>query len=300
VAAGLGLEVVDDSVQAEDLAIIPAALPVDPSSPPKEFTSLRVPWQVNKAALAGRGAIIGTRRADSVQDLALAETLFAAAPLQNYRRRQLQQRSNALILQKQDLRSYRRAPPAAQLLVLLVDYTSIGNTEWVETLVPFLAEAYAGRAEVCVIGVGAKDAKSPWRADRLMARNILVPAVAAALNRGGGRATPLADGLLLALRTLQQVLGHGRATTRRATLIVITDGRGNIPLEASREDQWQGRVGREGIESAWRVANDLKGVPNVERILLDVGPRYLRDLPLQLAAELDARVIRLRRVAPNV
>jgi len=41
--------------------------------------------------------------------------------------------------------------------------------------------------------------------------------------------------LNLALLTLSSILQHGRNAAQQATLIVITDGRGNVPLHASHK-----------------------------------------------------------------
>jgi magnesium chelatase subunit D len=273
-------------------------VPPDPVSSgdddePRAHASLRLPWHQTRAAAPGRGTIVGTRRTETLQDLAVVETLFAAAPFQRLRRQRLGRRSSAVILRRADLRSYRRVPPAGELMVLVLDYTSVADRDWLDTLVPYLAEAYALRAELCVVRVGAASAVNALRADRVMARSVLVPSIGAALDERPGRATPLADGLALAHRTIRQTLGHGRTSTRRATLIVVTDGRGNVPLDASREGRWTGRVGRRGIEDAKRVARDLRDMTHVRCVLIDPGPDVLRDLPLSLAAALGAQVVRV-------
>jgi magnesium chelatase subunit D len=259
------------------------------------YGMLRLPWHQTRSAASGRGTVVGTRRAESLADLAIVETLVAAAPFQTRRRQALRRRSTGMILRKPDLRSYRRVPAAGDLLVLVLDYTSVSGHHWLKTLAPFLADAYSLRAELCVVKVGAASASHWLRADRVMARSVLVPSVAAALDDSAGKATPLADGLSLAFRTIRQTLGHGRATTRRATLIVITDGRGNVPLDASREGRWTARVGRQGVDDAKRVARELRELPHVRRVLIDPGPTYLRDLPLGLAAALSAEIVPVER-----
>lgn len=302
---GTGDEVLDDSGDSDALvatdessATVQAPAeppPAEPGAPPREYASLRLPFQQVRVAAAGRGAITGTRRSDTLQDLAVTETLFAAAPFQAWRRKQLDRNSGGIILRRPDLRSYRRAPPAGQLFVLVLDYTSVAGRQWLGALVPYLAEAYSTRAELCVVRVGAASAKNPLRADSVVARNVLVPSVAAALDEPAGHATPLADGLSLALRTLRNTLGHGRATTRQATLVVVTDGRGNVSLDASREGRWTGRVGRRGIDDARHVAQHLRGIAHLQRVLINPGPAELRDLPLSLAAALGALVVPLER-----
>jgi len=287
----------EDTLVAPDWQLGTVTAPVDDAPEPeaaprpREYATLRLPWQMSKTASSGRGTIVGTRRSESLQDLAITETLFAAAPFQNLRRKELESSSRDIILRRTDLRSYRRTPPASELLVLVLDYTSVAGRDWLDTLVPFLSDAYSSRAELCIVKVGAKKPQHWLRAERVLARNILVPSVAAALAEDAGTATPLADGLSLALRTIQHTFAHGRSATRRATLVVVTDGRGNVTLQASRDGQVAGRVGRQGIEDARSVARDLRTLTHTRRVLINPGSQYMRDLPLSLAASLDAELI---------
>ena len=289
----------DDILVSPDSKLDTLRAPVDsqtlPSPPPprKDYALLRLPWQQSREARNGRGAIIGTRRADTLQDLAIPETLLAAAPFQQQRRAELNLKSDRIVLVRSDLRSYRRVPPSGELLVIVLDYTSVAGVDWLGALVPFLAEAYAARAQVCVVRVGASSAMHTLRADQVMARNILVRSFVQALDEVAGVATPLADGLYLALRTIQQTLERGRTSTRRATLIVVTDGRGNVTLADSRAGKWSGPVGRLGIDDARQVARDLRALKHVRRVLINPQPTLLADLPLGLAAALDAEVVRV-------
>ena len=144
------------------------------------------------------------------------------------------QGSGDVIIRHGDLRSYRRIPVPEKMLVLLLDYTALRDCKWDEALIPHLQWAYTERACIALIRVGAADAVHELRADRLMARSLLVPQVDKALAAGPGRASPLAHGLDFALQTLRHALQHGRAAITQARLVVLTDGRGNVPLEASR------------------------------------------------------------------
>jgi len=200
-----------------------------------------------------------------------------------------------MILRRGDLRSYRRAAVPEDLLVLVIDYTSVAGLDWQPAILPYLADAYTARAQIALIGVGARrhDGKDTWQADRLVARSILVPAVAAALDRGAELCTPLAHGLDLAHRTLVHALSHGRTAARRATLVVITDGRGNVSLDMSRGAPWSGPVGRRGIDDARRCARTIQALPHVRSVLIDPRPPSLRDLPRSLATALGAELIAL-------
>jgi magnesium chelatase subunit D len=260
----------------------------------REHASLRLPWR--PAGGRARGPVIGTHRATSLEDLAVTATLFAAAPFQPLRRREAGLAAEtSVILRRSDLRAYRRAPIAEEFLVLVIDYTSVTGLDWQRAILPFLADAYTARAQIALIAVGAVQSgpDEAWRADMITTRSILVPAVAAALDRPAGRSTPLAHGLDLAHRALVHALSHGRNAARRATLVVLSDGRGNVPIAISRGDAWSGAVGRRGIEDARRCARAIRELPHVRRVLIDPQPASLADLPRSLAAALGAEIVLL-------
>jgi magnesium chelatase subunit D len=287
-------DVMDPGDPFEDAQFTSAVIK-SPDAPatPHEYTTLRLPWRQSRTASSGRGPVIGVRRTDVLQDLAVVATLFAAAPFQRMRREALKKTTDEIVLRRRDLRAYRRAPPAGELLVLVLDYTSLKRRKWHRTLLPYLADAYEARAEVCIVKVGAKDAPNDTRAERLLARSILVPSVVASLDEDAGTATPLADGLFQAHRTIQQTLGHGRGSTRKATLIVLSDGRGNVSLQSSRLGRVTERVARQGLDDARRVAHDIRMLTNIKRVLINPEPDYMKELPFALAAAMGATVVRL-------
>ena len=104
-------------------------------------------------------------------------------------------------------------------------------------LLPYLRWAYVERATVCLVKVGARGAPTELQAERLVARSLLVPKISQALDEPSGLATPLAHGLDLALQFLRHALHQGRQGVRSAWIVVLTDGRGNVPLKASQTGQ---------------------------------------------------------------
>ena len=137
------------------------------------------------------------------------------------------------------------------------------------------------------------------RAKKISASNILVPSINIALDleqTKKGKATPLAHGLDLTLKNLRHALQHGRNTIAKAVLVVISDGRGNIPLEASHLGKIKLPVGRKGVEDALEVARKIGNLDNVETIFLNPQPKQYRDLPLLLAKALNAKVV---AIPPN-
>ena len=172
----------------------------------------------------------------------------------------------------------------------LLDYTCLQECNWQEALLPYLQWAYVERASVCLVQVGAVDAQDELRAEKREADNILVPDIRNRLEIDRGKATPLAHGLDLALQTLRHVLQHGRSAVQQAVLVVISDGRGNVPLEASRAGRVVPPVGKWGIEDALQVARQIEALKGVESVVLNPQPKYYADLPVKLAQALGAKI----------
>jgi magnesium chelatase subunit D len=260
--------------------------------------SLRLPVARARPATAQRGPIIGVERTVTLRDLALVSTILAAAKFQPVRRAAHPEAGPRLLLSASDLRRYRRAPVARELLVLLLDYTCLGGCRWLEALVPYLRWAYVERAAVSVIQVGARDAGGPLEAAQVTGQSLLAPRVLAALDAPPGDATPLAHGLDVARQTLKRALEQRRGTLRPLHFVVLSDGRGNVPLQASRDGRWPaGPVGRGGVDDALQVAQALRGLRPVRVTFLNPQPRYYAELPLELAEALGASVVAVPRDA---
>jgi magnesium chelatase subunit D len=261
----------DNPYQSEDTA------PVE-----REAASLSLPTGRSHSKTVARGTIIGVEKAKNFQDIALVRTLLEAAKFQPIRQKSPKYIPGKLNLLATDFHSYRRAPVAEQMLMLLLDHTCLQDCNWQEELSPYLGWAYVERASICLIQVGAANAQHELRAEKITAQNILVPRINAGIEAGKGKATPLAHGLDLALQTLRHALQHGRSTVQRAVLVVITDGRGNVPLEASRTGKISPPVGRKGIEDALLVAESISSLDNVITVLLNPQPQQYPELPQQL------------------
>ncbi|NES23528.1 MAG: hypothetical protein F6K41_32570 [Symploca sp. SIO3E6] len=264
--------------------------PEDQAPVEREAASLRLPSRRFHFKAAARGAIIGVEKVANFQDLALVRTLLEAAKFQRIRQGSTTN-SNRLRLSPTDLHSYRRVPVAEQMLMLILDHTCLQDCNWLEELLPYLSWAYVERASICLIQVGAVDARHELRAQKLMAQSILVPQITAGIEAGRGKATPLAHGLDLALQTLRHALQHGRSTIQQAVLVIISDGRGNVPLEASRLGKIVPPVGSKGVKDALQVAQLIRGLDGVKAVLLNPQPQQYGDLPLELAEAMGAAVV---------
>lgn len=296
--------------------------PEDTTPVQREAASLRLPIRRFKNTVSGRGAIVGVEPATTPQDLAIVSTLLEAAKYQQIRRSALLERQNllsgrigtevsgngeefssgdsvrfscgdvsrTLILQPTDLRRYRRAVVPEQMLALVLDHTCLQDCKWQESILPYQQWAYEERASVCLIQVGAANAHHELQAEKITADKILVPRIRSSLGVGRGRATPLAHGLDLVLQSLRHALQHGRSAIQQAVLVVISDGRGNVPLEASRTGKITLPVGQRGVEDALQVARQIAGLTEVKSVVLNPQPKHYKDLPVKLAQALGARI----------
>jgi magnesium chelatase subunit D len=71
-------------------------------------------------------------------------------------------------------------------------------------------------------------------------------------------------------------------------LVIISDGRGNLPLEASHLGWVRPPVGRKGIEDALLVAERIRCLDRVKTVVLNPQPKLYQELPLNLAKALGA------------
>ncbi|BAZ21098.1 Mg-chelatase subunit ChlI-like protein [Kalymmatonema gypsitolerans NIES-4073] len=280
--------------------------PEDKAPIEREAASLRLPIRRFRSKTSAYGSIIGVEKAKNLQDLALVRTLLEAAKFQAFRQQSTANAQRRLALRVTDFHSYRRAPVAEQMLTLVMDYTCLRECNWRQGLLPYLSWAYVERASICLIQVGVakniydsrkyvagKTKVSPeeLRAERILARNILVPRIAAGIEAESGKATPLAHGLDLALQTLRHALQHGRSKVQQALLVVISDGRGNVPLEASRAGKIKLPVGSEGVKNALQIAERIRDLKGVKTVLLNPQPKEYTELPLELANALGAAMV---------
>jgi magnesium chelatase subunit D len=260
--------------------------PEDHTPTEREAASLRLPPRRFNNTSVGRGAIVGVEPATVPQDIAWVSTLFEAAKYQAIRAKENDAR---LVLRSPDLRRYRRAAEPEQMLMLVLDHTCLRDCQWQSALLPYLQWAYVERASICLVQVGA--AGQELQAEKISAQSVLVPRIRSGLEQGAGQATPLAHGLDLALQSLRHALQHGRSTVHQAVLVVVSDGRGNVPLEASRLNQKPTQpVKRQGIEDALAVAEQIRLLKHVEAVVLNPQPKHYADLPVKLALALGAKV----------
>ncbi|MFF2325354.1 MULTISPECIES: hypothetical protein [unclassified Streptomyces] len=265
--------------------------PEDRAGPRADGSELRNPVpRPAGASRSGRGPVVGVRRARDLWDLAPVRTAMEAA-----KSRAVREDRDRLVITPQDLRGYVRAPEPVTLLTLVLDHTCHPGWDWHPALEPFLQWAYVTRASVQVVEVGSATAADELRAESFAARSTRDPRIVAALTRPPGRATPLAHGLEQAGRALRHAFHHHRAGLVEALLVVVTDGRGNVPLAAAHRGRRPGGgpVGRAGIEDALAAAGRIGslGRTRLHSVVVDPGRRPYTALPAELARALRGSVI---------
>ncbi|MEU6349559.1 magnesium chelatase [Streptomyces sp. NPDC047072] len=281
-------EVVDEGA-GTDSVVLATPFPEDTGGAQREFAPLRRLWQRSAGLTATRGVVVGSRPATDLRDLAYVPTVRRAAMFQRMRP---QGRFTVLPI---DLRSHLRAAAAERLLVLLLDHTCrVDDWDWLDALTPFLRWAYTARAGAQVIEIGGSAAgDDELRAESFAVRNVLDPRLLEALFRPAGRATPLAHGLDEAARVLRWAFQQHGSALAEAWLVVVTDGRGNVPLRASRTGRLDGHTGATGVEDAVRVARRIGAMDRtrVRVAVVDPGREPYGDLPHRLADSLGAAVV---------
>lgn len=292
-------EPAEDNEQVFASITLPSPYPEDSAPPTREAYSLRFPALRGRDTAGAGGAPVGTRRAQGTRDLAMVSTVLEAAKFQRVRPA-LPGGGAGIRILPDDLRAYRRLPAPQEVLALVLDYTSLAGSRWQEALLPHLTWAYVSRARVYLVQVGARGAPEPLRAEALTARNLLAPRIRAALEEGPGSATPLAHGLDLAERTLRHAFQQGRERVRGGLLVVVTDGRGNVPLEASFTGSLPGRVLREGVEDALHAARRIGELKDLARVVLHPRPQQYPRMPLDLAEAMGATAQAMELLDPVV
>jgi magnesium chelatase subunit D len=262
-----------ETLPAITVTATPLPYPEDDADSDREAEPLKLPWQRASGRPSDRGPVVGTTPARNLEDVAWFDSLRQAALYQHFRLRSVPvTRHRRLQVTGADLRSYRRAALPERMLVLLLDHTCRHGWDWLPTLAPYLNQAYSDRAPVCLVEVGGGGAPSLFRAERSMLRSLLDPWVMVALSRKPGGSTPLAHGLELVGQALRHALQHGAATLTGAQVVVVTDGLGNVPLDASTRDGLTGPVGGAGVADAIDAARALRAFDGV-RVVVVQPPR---------------------------
>jgi magnesium chelatase subunit D len=279
-----------DPVVPSDL-LQPGAHPEDAPGALAEYASLRETWQLERAPRAMRGQVGGIEPTQSPSDIAVVPTAFEAAKFQALRRKRSLRMRPGLIVFGSDLRRYRYLPRPDTAVVLVLDHTCRHEWDFALALAPYLRWAYVRHALLSVVEFGHQGAPNELRASTYRASSVLDRRVTMSLDRLPGRATPLAHGLDTAVQEMRRHLRQAEVIPEKSWLIVVSDGRGNVPLEASQRGHVSGLVGREGVTDALSAARAVRGLQGVHKVVLAPPTlTYYARLPFDLADAMGAIV----------
>lgn len=245
----------------------PGAYPEDDSGSITEYASLRETWPLRRRPRARRGHVIGTEPTRSLSDIAVVPTAFEAAKFQALRRERSPRMRSGLIIFGSDLRRYRYRSRPDTAVVLVLDHTC-RQWDFGPALAPYLRWAYVRHALISVVELGYLGAANELHATAYRADSVLDGRLAVSLGRASGRATPLAHALDMAVQEMRRHLRQAEVVADNSWLIVVSDGRGNVPLEASHRGLVPGLVAREGVADALRAARAVRALPGVHKVVL--------------------------------
>ena len=223
--------------------------------------------------------------------LALVDTLRAAVPWQQLRRREYEAANDRLIIRRSDVRVRRYEERSGRVTIFCVDASGSAAAarlaEAKGAVELMLAQAYVTRSEVALVafrGTGAEQLLPPTRS-LTRARRVL-----SAMPGGGG--TPLALGLQAGHQLAEAVQARGKT----AHLVILTDGRANIDAEGkggrpqAKADALDaaGAIAARGID-ALVVDISARTAPEAGELAQAMHARFLA-LPMADAAKLHAAV----------
>jgi magnesium chelatase subunit D len=238
--------------------------------------------QKRKAATRGKplGARPGMPRGG--HKLALIDSLRAAVPWQQVRRREQRADADApIIMRKEDLRIRRFEERTARVTIFAVDASGSAAAarlaEAKGAVELMLGQAYVTRSEVALVAFRGDNAELLLPPTRSLTR-----ARRALAELPGGGGTPLAMGLNAAREVAESVIARGRS----AALVILTDGRANIAAD--------GTPGRPQAKVDAEAAARAIAARGIEALVVDISARPGPE-GAALAAALEGRFLALPR-----
>jgi magnesium chelatase subunit D len=283
-----------DMVLEAAKAAIPANLLARLGHTEQRAARARNAGKMGAAAKGLRGRPIGVREAAprNGERLNLVETLRAAAPWQTLRRREAGADTGRIIhVRSQDFRTTTLEQKARTTTIFVVDasgssaFNRLAEAKGAVELL--LADCYRRRDEVAVLAFRGKAASLLLPPTRSLVR---AKRSLAGLPGGGG--TPLAAGLLAGAALADSVRRAGFTPT----LVLLTDGRGNIALDgtaararAAEDTEQAGKRIRAAGLRAVLVDTSPRPQPAARTLAQHMGALYL-PLPYADAARLSRTV----------
>lgn len=258
---------------------------------------LETPFTVRRSGRSGsRGSTSGTRGRHirsipglpSQGRLDVVATLRAAAPWQPVRRREASRHHGHIRLKADDLHIKKYRSKAGTLFCFVVDASgsmALHRMRQAKGAVnTLLQQAYVHRDQVALLafrGASAEMLLPPSQSVELAKRALDV------LPTGGG--TPLAAALLAAYQVAEQARARG---IHRTTLVLITDGRPNVPLrpDPAHDKQQRLEVARTEVQT---LSARIRAA-GIGAVVIDTQRSFIsRGEAQQLAAWLGGRYVYL-------
>jgi magnesium chelatase subunit D len=250
-----------------------------------------------KAKSGSRGEALNNRRGRFVRaqegemksgKVALIPTLISAAPWQATRKKDKKMAdrpANALIINKEDVKIKKFRDKSGTLFIFMVDASgsmALNRMRQAKGAVSSLLQnAYVHRDQVALISFRGKQAQvllPPSQSVDRAKRELDV------LPTGGG--TPLASALITGWETAKQARTKG---ITQIMFVMITDGRGNIPLQAAYEPNAE-KASKEQLEKEIEALALSIQADGVASIVIDTQMNYLsRGEAPKLAQKLGGR-----------
>ncbi|ARM30710.1 magnesium chelatase ATPase subunit D [Prosthecochloris sp. HL-130-GSB] len=252
-----------------------------------------------KSKSGSRGEALNSRRGRFVRSqpgeirsgkVALIPTLISAAPWQESRRIERMKKTGkfsktALIINKEDVKVKRFRDKSGTLFIFMVDASgsmALNRMRQAKGAVSHLLQnAYVHRDQVALISFRGREAQlllPPSQSVDRAKRELDV------LPTGGG--TPLASAIYLAWETAKQARTKGIS---QIMFVMITDGRGNIGLQASM-DKDAPKASKEDIEQEVAALAASVNADGIASIVIDTQMNYLsRGEAPKLADKLGGR-----------
>jgi magnesium chelatase subunit D len=258
---------------------------------------LETPFTVRRSGRSGsRGATSGTRGrhirsipgTPSQGRLDVVATLRAAAPWQPSRKAEGRAQPTKIYLKADDLHIKKYRSKAGTLFCFVVDASgsmALHRMRQAKGAVnALLQQAYVHRDQVALLAFRGEQAElllPPSQSVELAKRALDV------LPTGGG--TPLAAALLAAYQVAEQARSRG---IHRTTLVLITDGRPNVPLRLDPSHDKQARL--EQARGEVQTLSARLRAAGIGAVVIDTQRSYVsRGEAQQLAAWLGGRYVYL-------
>lgn len=218
-----------------------------------------------------------------VEDLAFDATLRAAAPFQR-RRKKESDNSDALLIEKPDLREKVRERKVGNLVMFVVDASgSMAAQERMTAtkgaILSLLVDAYQRRDRVGLVVFRKNTAElvlPPTNSVELAQKCL------AKLPTGGR--TPMAHGLNLGLETVKDCIRRDKEAI--PLMVLVSDGRANVPLN-----------GGDPVEEAKRVAHAISSA-GIKSIAIDTERDFINfGLVKQICAVMGGQYLQLEELS---